>query len=423
MSVSRTSYDKTKNYEEVQFNEDVSLLDSELNELQKIIRDHLEDTRRVLLGKSVQGDDWLVMASGNPNSITVKAGIFWHLGRRIRLLSDVTVAFLSTPVVNRTDCVFVEFSQTEIDATEDPNILDPQVGAETSQRIKLQYAIRVVEGSSVPTPTAGTEYFQIARLNRIGGDPSITSAMIQDDRANTMHTYVVKGCAVTAGVGLNVVIGLGQARIAKTDYFIENTQPVLVIPPSSTGYVIMRGENPEFVTSRPFDFHVPLAVVTSSSSAVTAVTDYREWEPLGGGGGNQGSVITPPDPNTDNPQQVTAAFSSFQCAASINKYKAVYLTNVANTVNLADNTLSGTTPAIGLATTNYATGNIGTFLKMGQMTNPGWNWVLNKAIFLGTNGDLTQTPPTAPNTIIQKVAWPVTATTIEWSPSLQTIRN
>lgn len=421
MTVSRVSYNRAKNYEEVQFNEDVSLLDSELNELQMIIQDHFQDSWTATLGVSVRGDDWLVVPNGNANSININAGIFWQMGNRIRLDSNMTISFLSTPVVDRTDCVFIEYTQAIINSTEDPNILDPQVGSETTQRIVWQYDVQVAEGSSVPTPQPGYYYIQIARLNRQGGNPNITQDMIQDDRLNTMHTYVVGGCAVTAGVGLNVTIGLGQVRVATVDYYISNTTPTLAIPPNSSGWVIMNNQNPQFVTSLPFNFYVVLAQVTSDASSVT-VTDQRFFMPIGFGSA-QGVVIPQPEPPIDNPQEVSATFSSYQCANPISQYSAVYLTSTSNTVDLADNTTSATCPAIALATSTYAAGNIGTFLKTGQITNPSWNWTLGEAIFLGTAGALTQTPPSAPYTIIQKVAWPVTSTTIEWNPTLQIIRN
>lgn len=76
MSVSRESFNISKGYVEVQFNQDVPLLDSELNEAQKILRAALEDTRRAGLGTSVSGDEWRVVSSPDTNSIVIKKGTF-----------------------------------------------------------------------------------------------------------------------------------------------------------------------------------------------------------------------------------------------------------------------------------------------------------------------------------------------------------
>ena len=46
----------------------------------------------------------------------------------------------------------------------------------------------------------------------------------------------------------------------------------------------------------------------------------------------------------------------------------------------------------------------------GKMTEPSWNWDLDKFIYLGTNGLLTQTPPAAG--FLLEMGWPINPTTI-----------
>ena len=46
----------------------------------------------------------------------------------------------------------------------------------------------------------------------------------------------------------------------------------------------------------------------------------------------------------------------------------------------------------------------------GKMTEPSWNWDLDKFIYLGTNGLLTQTPPAAG--FLLEMGWPINSTTI-----------
>lgn len=423
MTVSRVSYDPTKNYQEIQFNQDVSLLDSELNELQKIIRGNIEEMRRVMVGAACAGDEWRVVANSNVNSITVKAGTFFHFGAILENHQDTTVAFLSTPTLNRTDVVFVEYYQTLVDSTQDPNILDPQVGMETTQRFQMVYNIRVAEGSTVPTPTAGRNYFRIATLQRQAGNPSITEAMISDDRTHTMQTYMVRGCAVVPVSGLTVQVQTGQVKVANLDYYVQAGFPATVLPANQTSYIIMDGPQPSVVSSLPHTYHTPLAQITTDATSVVSLVDLRVPQPLvflgGAGGGNN-----TPTPPVDNPEQTTGVYSSYMVGENIGQYQVVYLSpTIVNLALKADNSSSATAPAVGLALTAVANGQLGTFMKMGQIQNAGWNWTLGKPIYLGTGGNMTQTPPTADNTIIQELAYPVAPDTLEFMPNLKTIRN
>jgi hypothetical protein len=420
MSVSRVSHDPTKNYLEVQFNQDVSLLDSELNELQKIFRGSLEDTRRVLLGVSFFGDELKVTPGDTPNSVKIKAGTLFYKGLRIHLTEDKIVSFLSTPLANRTDCVFIEFYETEIDPTEDPNLLDPAVGAETSQRLKLEYFIRVVEGVDSPTPSGSVSFIQLGRLNRLTGEPNITESQIVDDRSKSIHTYVIDGCAVRKTGDFQITVGVGSARVATVDMVVEE-EVVINIPSNSTRYIFIQNDTVQALSSRPLAYACTLAIVQADSLGIT-ILDRRDFIPMvyrSEASAETEQLPKPPIPDIPSGSLV----SKYKAAITIAQFKVVHLTNTSNVVNLASNTTSATAPVIAIAMQAVGVNQIGSFMKNGEITNPSWNWQLNKPIFLGTNGDLTQTPPTTPYTIIQKVAFPVSAQTIEFNPSLYTIRN
>ena len=425
MTVSRNTFDPLKNYQEVQFNEDVSLLDSELNEAQQIQNHLAQETRRVAFGASVVGDEWAVVSNGSVNSITVKAGTFLHNGFALELHTDFVIAFLTTPVADRTDVVFVEYFEQVIDSVQDPNILDPQVGSETTQRIKLSYNIRVAENSSVPTPTPGYSYFRIATLNRLAGNSLITDSMIADDRWSTMHTYVVSGCRPTIASGLQVQVLEGQVRVASVDYYVSSIAPAVVVPANQTSYVIMRGASLEVLSSLPYEFYVPIAQVVSNATDITSLQDIRLAQPLIYKSGNGSEVSVPtPDPPIDTPERSSGTFSSFAAGQDVSAYQLVYASaSQSNTVLLADNTTDATVPCIAIALNDVASGNVGTFMKSGQIQSLSWNWTLGKPIFLGTGGGMTQTPPTADYTIVQVIAQPVTSTTIEFLPSLKWRRN
>jgi hypothetical protein len=90
---------------------------------------------------------------------------------------------LTTPGGNRTDTVYLDVWEREVDSTEDTDLVNPAIGVETCVRTKREWAVRVVEGSSaVPVPTAGHTFYGLARLARIGGAAVIPAAGITDLR-------------------------------------------------------------------------------------------------------------------------------------------------------------------------------------------------------------------------------------------------
>jgi len=417
MSVSRESFDISKGYLEVQFNQDVPLLDSELNEAQKIIRSSIEDTRRAGFGTAYAGDEWRVVVSPDTNSIVVKKGTFFHNGYAVRLLQDVTIGFLTTPVTDRVDTVFCEYYFGTVDATLDSDMLDPAVGLETSQRIKLFFSIRVGEGVAFPVPQGNRFYFQLATLRREAANPNITESMIVDDRYRTVHTYVVNGAEVKSAGGLAVSVTSGQVRVAGNDYFVESNQPTISLPGNSTRYLIMAGETISQVALLPTSYHVVLARIVTGSSGINIIEDNRVFQPVIYAQPRVQPDVIDPNPETGVDKQ------SYMAGEAVQKFGLVYLTSTSNVVRKASNISSATAPVVGLALTPLAANNEGSFLRRGQVYNPSWNWTLGLPIFLGLDGNMTQTPPSADLTIIQKVAMPVTPSTIEFNPSFFTVRN
>ena len=481
MTVSRVSFDATKNYLEVQFDEDVALLDSELNETQKIRRFFESNSNQKLYGAAVQGDDWLVFPSTTANSIMVKAGTFFFKGYQFILYQDAKIGGLTTPGSNRTDTVYVKYQEALVTSGADPDIIDPALGSETTQRVQLSFQILVAEGATTPpTPSPGWGYFQIGTLSRLSGNASVTSGMIGDDRHKQVHTYVMNGLQVVRGTGgaFHVAVNPGAARVADQDIYLTSSPSEFVLSASTISYLIMRtAETVEVVTTLPTTFQVILArVVTNSDGVVVAqsqngttvagsgsvsgltdtsgcglgqyvlgagipvgasisvinnvhtvhilpvansavsglvafldgITDERSFQPL---------VYMTNDVTVDG-----SGISTYVAGVHVPKFSLVYPTTTSDVVLLADNTSSATAPVIAIAVTDVALNEEGTFLKQGQVTNPSWTWTLGLPIFLGTSGSMTQTAPSTPLTIIQEVARPITAHTIEFNPK-GTVRN
>lgn len=63
---------------------------------------------------------------------------------------------------------------------------------------------------------------------------------------------------------------------------------------------------------------------------------------------------------------------------------------------------------LGLTLGAIAAGDNGDVLRSGEVVEPSWNWTLDQAVFLGSNGLLTQTQPLTGFSLI--VGFPVSAT-------------
>lgn len=131
-----------------------------------------------------------------------------------------------------------------------------------------------------------------------------------------------------------------------------------------------------------------VAAITAASSVRTVRVPARV---LVQGVGAQGPPGPPGPAETQRIEfDVTAGFD-------ISAYHLVVPRIVEGTVRLADNSvMSHSGRPIWLALTSALTGEAFTVLAAGLVTNPAWAWA-QAPIFLGENGELTQTPPAAPD--------------------------
>jgi len=97
--------------------------------------------------------------------------------------------------------------------------------------------------------------------------------------------------------------------------------------------------------------------------------------------------------------------------AALGGDRVVYIDN-ANTAQYADNTnLAIVNTVLGITTGAAAMGANVEIQTEGEYTEPSWTWTLGQPIFLGTNGLLTQTQPSAPAFSLI-IGFPITATKI-----------
>lgn len=93
--------------------------------------------------------------------------------------------------------------------------------------------------------------------------------------------------------------------------------------------------------------------------------------------------------------------------------------NSSGTLNIADATNTAKYPAQFMALGTATTGNPVSALAMGFATLSSWTWSAGIAnpLYLSTSGAMTQTAPSGTDNAIQRLAIPLTATTVYFNPS------
>lgn len=192
---SRFSYDDAKSYVMLLKEQGTYILDDDFNFLQLA---HLAQFRKfvkAIIGDVSPDNGFNVAGTGATNDFTIKAGNILTDGWLVNVAADtaysaqlVAQSGLTTPVANRTDLVYLDVWTDEINSTQDAVILDPTLQVRTSTRLKLFWAVKVAEGAAIPAGglDANNLYhwrLQIAQINRLAGNATITAAMVIDMRA------------------------------------------------------------------------------------------------------------------------------------------------------------------------------------------------------------------------------------------------
>lgn len=207
---SRDTFNPNKRYLGVRLQQGVPLVDADWNELNDVTRYESYEGFESILGynslypvqvfrnssafslfANYANDVYIYSGRGIANGIPIYLyNAFQYTTQPLR---DATLAAswgvdpipdLTTPAADRTDIVYLDVWEREIDSSEDPNIVNPVIGVETSVRLKREIAVRVGEGSSNPPypPPAGHQYFRIALLHRTA-TANITNDMVEDLRS------------------------------------------------------------------------------------------------------------------------------------------------------------------------------------------------------------------------------------------------
>lgn len=191
-NISRNSFQPSQNYDKVIIQQGVPITDYDLNEMQDIIRYSRRKLVIEIFGNCFIEDGWKIVGINEANNFQIKAGPCYREGYRIALPADTTATdyglTLTTPTEDRTDVVYIDFYEVEIDSVADPAIIHPKLadaGIEPSRRIKLKVDLRIAEGGSLPVDGGGHYYIHLADINRVGGNALITPDMVVDRRVST----------------------------------------------------------------------------------------------------------------------------------------------------------------------------------------------------------------------------------------------
>lgn len=157
------------------------VVDADLNELQDVLK---QENRRKLSCMVHHenhrfGDGFKVVGTGASLQVTVKAGLgTFHITDEVAVLLRLASDYLLTGFSpwpeftngGRTDYVYLDIWEDEIDASEDPDIVNPAVGEETCRDLRLKYTINISEDGPPGTPPTGHTYVSLASIYKVTGN-------------------------------------------------------------------------------------------------------------------------------------------------------------------------------------------------------------------------------------------------------------
>lgn len=202
------------------------------------IDDHFENTAAASAAEvAAVINDTLTGASalvGNGNDFIVTGGTAQNPGRilvkGVEALNETSLVYSSQPLFNntalsekwdvpivpplnapagtdRTDTVYIDVWEREVDYLEDENLVQESIGVETTVRLKREWAVRVAEDAGDLlgiTRKPGHRYLPLARLHREQSEDRIPGERISDLRRRELNLskylktpiYLQRGAAV-----------------------------------------------------------------------------------------------------------------------------------------------------------------------------------------------------------------------------------
>ena len=218
-NISRNTFDKLKHYVNVRMQQGVPLVDADWNEKDDIRKHELELFLKWYVGNGVpkNNDGFRILPrQGIENDFIIKSGengqpgICLVDGWEVRNENDTAFTGQSlfdndtlaqeweiTPLTaltlptdgERTDLVYLDVWEREVNGIEDPELVNPAINTETCVRMKREWVVRVAEGTTeLPSPVPeGHVFYPLATIKRTAGQAEILQEDITDLR-NTIRS-------------------------------------------------------------------------------------------------------------------------------------------------------------------------------------------------------------------------------------------
>lgn len=268
---SRNTFDKLKHYVGVRLQQGVPLIDADWNEQEDIRKYELRAFLKWFVGNGVpkgndgfriqvipleaipaENDFWIKGGDGTPEGAgrclvegwdainesdlnytaqplfkNPALAAKWNVDPVPRLTTPTT----PTPTRYRTDTVYLDVWEREVDAEEDyEHLVNPKIGIETCVRLKREWVVRVAEGKTEsPSPPEGHVFYPLASLRRKLGVAAIDRHHIKDLRRSGLAVLSKELTIKDGNVGigtttptslLDVLLGSIRAR-RDADQYIQ----------------------------------------------------------------------------------------------------------------------------------------------------------------------------------------------------------
>ncbi len=202
---SRDTFDRLKHYVGVRLQQGVPLVDADWNEAHDIRKDELETFLKWFVGDGVPaGNNGFEIVAVGSDEFSIADGYClvggwtavndWtedpeHQSQPLQyssqpLFTDQTLATqwgvdplpaLTPPGASRTDTVYLDVWEREVNAAEAPELVNELIGIETCVRTRREWVVRLAEGTTEPVAPAGHKFYRLATLHRdLGEDMTVS---------------------------------------------------------------------------------------------------------------------------------------------------------------------------------------------------------------------------------------------------------
>jgi hypothetical protein len=326
MSISRDTFDPTKNYKRVRYHQDRDLLDSELNEQQDIINHERKKIADMLFkeGAVISG----LGVSVADNVLTVAEGIV-YLDGHIEQVPGAVLTY-DPAKTSGADYVYVELLKYNYGYNQDAALINPATGEPTAEREKWVLTLKDhdTSGETLPNNVIERKVVPVYKFDRETGDVTatiqeksnmylrdllgtlpgsrITVSSITEDQLSfaaaeglnsllqnlaertfdQAGSYLVKGLdsfiGDNDGDNVEVITNAGRAYIQ--GYRLQKDLPTTTLVPKSVATKSVRGEQKTFnVGQRRYALNsTPLKETTQVEAIVEIVSNITRGS-VGGG--------------------------------------------------------------------------------------------------------------------------------------------